>query len=588
LTTRNGRVKRRIGAVLLAALVGSLLAISSPAAAGPGTAPADTERLAGANRYGTAAAVAAEGIPCLPLVFVNGENFPDGLAASAFSPLPILLTKADALPAETLAVLDAFETGCGFTEIPLYIIGGEAAVGSAVYEALDTWNGPAPVERIGGADRYATALAVAKHPSGPVCTNMILATGTAFPDALAAGPLGIAMSAPIVLNSGSSLRADVKAYAATCLGDITIVGGTAAVPQSVEDELKAMGKTVTRIAGSNRAETAAAIAGELVEDYGFVVGLGNVILVNCNTFADALSASPIAYMAAAPILCVNAGSIPPVTAGLHVGFCNFVSTVWAIGGTAVISDAVLAGAAAATACTAPALTSASLVNSGYKQAACELNGNVSGMEGVVVSAVPGSAADGAAGNDWFIEVVDVPDGDANYAIVDPVGQAMLIGIKVPAATAPAPFGLTQQQLVDAWYALGGAATAYFVPSVTTDTGAPSGYDDNDPDDGSNCNPAGGSQNQTLTVTFNQDVDDTANPTTGTVLTAADFGGVFGMVVVSPLVATPGGASEYTLVQNNVTAAGNLVEVDDVITVAGAFSSSSSLEVVAPGDEVKVS
>jgi hypothetical protein len=286
---------------------------------------------------------------------------------------------------------------------------------------------------------------------------------------------------------------------------------------------------------------------------------------------------------------VNAGSIPPVTAGLHVGFCNFVGDIAAIGGTAVISDAVLAGAAAATACTAPALTSASLVNSGYKQAACELNGNVSGADGVVVSAVPGSAADGAAGNNWSIAVVDVADGDANFAIVNPVAQTMTIGIKVPAATAPAPFGLTQQQLVDAWIAIGGDATKYFVPSVTTDNGAPSGYDDNDPDDGSNCNPAGGSQNQTLTVTFNQDVDDTANPTTGTVLTAANFGGVFGMVVVSPLVATPGGASEYTLVQNNVTVAGNLVKVNDVITAApGVYSSSSGLQVVAPGNNVKVS
>jgi putative cell wall-binding protein len=515
---------------------------------------------------------------------VNGENFPDGLAASAFAPLPILLTKADALPAETLAALDAYETSCGSTNVPIIVVGGEAVVGSAVYEALDTWNEGSEVERIGGADRYATALAVATSAwtYGPVCNNMILATGTAFPDALAAGPLGKVSGAPIILNSGSSLRADVKAYAATCFGDITIVGGTAAVPQSVEDELKAMGKTVTRIAGSNRAETAAAIAGELVEDYGFVVGLGNVILVNCNTFADALSASPLAYIAAAPILCVNAGSIPPVTAGLHVGFCNFVSTVWAIGGTAVISDAVLAGAAAATACTAPALTSASLVNSGYKQAACELNGNVSGADGVVVSAVPGSAADGAAGNNWSIAVVDVADGDANFAIVNPVAQTMTIGIKVPAATAPAPFGLTQQQLVDAWIAIGGDATKYFVPSVTIKTGAPSGYiDGDDPDGGPDCEPANGSQTQTIVINFNIPVMDDANPAAGVVLQSNDFTGTAGFTVVSPLVATPGGAASYTLVAVNVTNAADLrVAGTDSVNVANGAVFSAATGIVA--------
>jgi putative cell wall-binding protein len=517
---------------------------------------------------------------------VNGENFPDGLVAAAFGHR-ILLTKADSLPVETAATIEALEDGCGVGTIT--VVGGEAAVSSDVYEDLDDLNGTDGIQRVAGADRYATAIAVAKAAAGGSgCPgNAILATGTDFPDALASGILIGALGGPIILNSGSALRADVKAYLTACAGTIYIVGGTAAVPASIDAELAGMGKLTKRIAGANRAETAAAIAVAAAGGGAFTPA--NLVLVNGNSFADALGAGVFALRAGAPMLLVNAGSIPPATAGLHVAACNSVSGVWAIGGTAVVSAAVLEGAVAATACEEPVITSATLTNSAVKQASCELNGNVSGMEGVVVSAVPGSAADGAAGNNWSIAVVDVADGDANFAIVNPVAQTMTIGIKVPAATAPAPFGLTQQQLVDAWYALGGAATAYFVPSVTTDTGAPSGYDDNDPDDGSNCNPTGGSQNQTLTVTFNQDVDDTANPTTGTVLTAADFGGVFGMVVVSPLVATPGGASEYTLVQNNVTVAGNLVKVNDVITAApGVYSSSSGLQVVAPGNNVKVS
>jgi hypothetical protein len=526
---------------------------------------------------------------CGPLVFVSGENWPDGLAAGNTG-ASIVLTGQASLPAETLAFMDAFDDFCGVW--PHFVIGGEAAVSSAVYEAIDTWNGPAPVTRIAGANRFETAIEVAEM-GGP-CNDVLLATGSDFPDALAAGPLSHEASAPIILNSGNALRADVKSYLASCSGTITIIGGTAVVPKAVADELVGMGKSVERIAGANRAETAAKIALELADDYGYAAASGNVILVNGNGFADALSASGLAVRAGAPIVLVNSDSIPPATAALHVALCNPLDTIWAVGGTAVVSEAVLDGAAAATACAAPALTSASLTNSGYKQAKCELNNNVAGADGVMVTAVPGSAADGAAGNDWTVLVFTTLG--SNFADVDPVSKYVSISINLgdPDPLVPGSVGTTQQELVDAWYALGTQATAYFVPSVTTKTGAPSGYDHADGDPGS-CVAGGGSamtagsQNQTLTVTFNQDVDRTSAPTTGSVLETSNFSNVSAMVVTSPVVATPGGASEYTLVQLGVTDSTDLVKVGDTIaTGGGVYSSSSGLEVVAPGDEVKVS
>jgi putative cell wall-binding protein len=510
---------------------------------------------------------------------VNGENFPDGLVAAAFGHR-ILLTKADSLPVETAATIEALEDGCGVGTIT--VVGGEAAVSSDVYEDLDDLNGTDGIQRVAGADRYATAIAVAKAAAGGSgCPgNAILATGTDFPDALASGILIGALGGPIILNSGSALRADVKAYLTACAGTIYIVGGTAAVPASIDAELAGMGKLTKRIAGANRAETAAAIAVAAAGGGAFTPA--NLVLVNGNSFADALGAGVFALRAGAPMLLVNAGSIPPATAGLHVAACNSVSGVWAIGGTAVVSAAVLEGAVAATACEEPVITSATLTNSAVKQASCELNGNVSGMEGVVVSAVPGSVADGAAGNDWDIEVIDISDTQSNYVAADPVAQEMTIGIKVPAATAPAPFGLTQQQLVDAWIAIGGDATKYFVPSVTIKTGAPSGYiDGDDPDGGPDCEPANGSQTQTIVINFNIPVMDDANPAAGVVLQSNDFTGTAGFTVVSPLVATPGGAASYTLVAVNVTNAADLrVAGTDSVNVANGAVFSAATGIVA--------
>jgi putative cell wall-binding protein len=78
-----------LGAAALVALIGSLLAFASPSAALIND-EAGTARFGGDNRYETAAAIAtsphwANESNCSPdVVVVNGENFPDGLAASIY------------------------------------------------------------------------------------------------------------------------------------------------------------------------------------------------------------------------------------------------------------------------------------------------------------------------------------------------------------------------------------------------------------------------------------------------------------------------------------------------------------------------
>ncbi|HEY5663483.1 MAG TPA: cell wall-binding repeat-containing protein, partial [Ilumatobacter sp.] len=160
-----------------ATLCASTVAASGSASAyDPETNP-EPVRYAGDNRYETAALIADEW-GCGDATVVSGENWPDGLAASVLDDRILLVTR-DSIPAATQAYFE----DCDSEDIT--IVGGPAAVSSAVLEALEDYDSDGHVQRIAGADRYATALEVARSNGTSGC--VLLATGMNFPDALAGG-----------------------------------------------------------------------------------------------------------------------------------------------------------------------------------------------------------------------------------------------------------------------------------------------------------------------------------------------------------------------------------------------------------------
>lgn len=121
------------------------------------------------------------------------------------------------------------------------------------------------VQRFAGPTRYDTALDVAYllHPDG--ADTAVVAAGTDYPDALAAGVAAAALDAPLVLASADRVPgAELKAMG---VREVLLIGGTAALPRSVESEIAAAtGATVRRIAGANRFATAKAIADLVTPD----------------------------------------------------------------------------------------------------------------------------------------------------------------------------------------------------------------------------------------------------------------------------------------------------------------------------------
>jgi putative cell wall-binding protein len=320
-----------------------------------------TSRVGGANRYDTARLAALANFPggSSTVILASGENFPDGLSASTLAgamAVPLLLTPTAALAAETVSALATLHAHT------VQIVGGPAAVSAAVIAQLQGLGYTVPAA-IAGANRYETsaAVATAAAASAPVGTvnglkTAIIATGLNFPDALSAGSAAYFAHLPILLTDSTTLSATVgPAIMSLGIKNALIMGGPSAVSAAVETSIKALngGVTTTRVAGVTRFETAADMA-QLDINPVFSGGLGmpaaNIVLASGLNFPDALVAAEFK----APILLNDA--LPPASSTFLSTNAALISTITAIGGTAVISDADLTAAANAVSPVAGAAT----------------------------------------------------------------------------------------------------------------------------------------------------------------------------------------------------------------------------------------
>ena len=143
-------------------------------------------RAAGSDRIGTAVAVSQLNFPgggAGAVVLARSDDFPDALVAAplaAATRAPLLFVQGASLPTVTRDEISRV-TGARGT---VYLIGSTSAIPTSVETTLQSL-GYSTV-RLGGSDRYATAVAVANALGGR--STVFLATGINFPDALSAGP----------------------------------------------------------------------------------------------------------------------------------------------------------------------------------------------------------------------------------------------------------------------------------------------------------------------------------------------------------------------------------------------------------------
>ena len=140
----------------------------------------------------------------------------------------------------------------------------------------------------------------------------VLVTGhadTAWADSLAIGPVAGREGKPLFLTTQAQTLPSADAdYVRQHAKEVTILGGPKVVSPAVEHQLRAQGKTVHRIAGSNRFATAAMIA-----DAHWSQGADTVILARGDNPADAISGQPLGAKINAPILLAEPGRLPEET-----------------------------------------------------------------------------------------------------------------------------------------------------------------------------------------------------------------------------------------------------------------------------------
>ncbi len=194
-------------------------------------------RIAGADRYATAAAISATTYaPGVAVTYVaTGLNFPDALAGAAAAGsqgAPVLLVGTDEIPSATATELNRLQPG------RIVILGAGGVVSANVANALQAFT-TGTVTRLSGDNRYATAAAISAATYAPGVAIAYVATGANFPDALAGAAAAGWQGAPILLVTKDSIPAATAAELQRLNpGRVVILGSTGVVSEAVRIQLQ--------------------------------------------------------------------------------------------------------------------------------------------------------------------------------------------------------------------------------------------------------------------------------------------------------------------------------------------------------------
>ncbi len=196
-------------------------------------------RISGADRYETSRRLVDfvfmtnnNNVGVNRVYLATGSNFPDALSAGAaaggFGDAVVLVRGADSAADQATKDLVA-----ALTPFDAVIAGGPNSVSQGVLASVQAMGLPNGAYRVDGADRFATSQALVRD--GFIeADEIFIATGLAFPDALAGAALAGARGAPLYVVPGNCVPQpildDIHGYRAQ---SVTLLGGTAALSTNV-------------------------------------------------------------------------------------------------------------------------------------------------------------------------------------------------------------------------------------------------------------------------------------------------------------------------------------------------------------------
>ena len=325
---RHAASGRMYSVMIFVKLCGSAAPAPPPA---PTTGATDIVRLAGSDRYSTAAAISRSRFVSAGTVFVaTGASFPDALAgvpAAARANAPVLLTARNELPDATRAELDRLNPS------RIVVLGGPGVVSDGVKSALGAYAGS--VVRWAGANRFATAAKISANSFAPGVPVAYLATATTFPDALSGGAVAGRAGGPILLVDGGTMPAATASELARLRpARIVVLGGTGVISDAVARAAQRYtAGTVSRLAGADRYATSVEISRSAFGSS------ESVFIATGENFPDGLAGGPVAALLPGPLLLVSPGQLPAVVKRelQRLG----PDDVFVLGGSGVVSGTVV-------------------------------------------------------------------------------------------------------------------------------------------------------------------------------------------------------------------------------------------------------
>ncbi|AKN33941.1 cell surface protein [Clostridium carboxidivorans P7] len=281
-----------------------------------------TTRYNGIDRYETAAKVCQDGWKSSQnVVIVNGENFPDALAAAPLAKkndAPILLTSKDVLNPYTSVEINRLGVKNAF------IIGGRGVVSQAIEDSLKSRG--IKVTRLGGVDRYDTAIQIAGKLGKS--NEVALINSNDFRDGMSISAIAAAKGMPVIPVDTYSMPASVSKYLQGYkkADQIYVVGGQDKISDSVISGLP----NIKRIGGgdiySSNIGVVNAFLGELKTD--------TIYISSAKDFPDSLGASALAPKTTSPIIFVDS---PMSYATQNFLKSHIVNNIKVLGGPGAVS-----------------------------------------------------------------------------------------------------------------------------------------------------------------------------------------------------------------------------------------------------------
>lgn len=246
------------------------------------------------------------------VIIARQDEFPDTLAGAPLAEANscVLFVAGGPNGQASAAVLDQVNRVLGGSGTA-YVLGGTNAVSAGVVSSLN--NAGYDTLRFSGSTRFETANAIAQEVlrRNPNPSQIILANGLNWPDAVAVGAYAAALQLPIVLTDTAELHPAARDIIQRAPGaEVLVIGGRFVIADAVLNEVGGR-----RIAGSNRMGTAVQIAEQLWPN---VPGSSSdFVVVNLeaadNAWQLALQAAPLAARLGAPQLGVRATQYPSET-----------------------------------------------------------------------------------------------------------------------------------------------------------------------------------------------------------------------------------------------------------------------------------